>query len=120
MHILNVAEVTPAQAPHGEAVQELIGRAAGGSAAYSLAQITLPPGAASLKHYHPIAEECYHVLSGTGHIEIDGMAAPLGPGDAVAILPGQIHQITNTGETDLIFLAVCVPAWTPDNSLFVD
>lgn len=51
---------------------------------------------------------------------LDGVTAALAPGDSVAIPAGAVHQITNDGSVDLVFLAVCVPPWTPDCSVFVD
>jgi mannose-6-phosphate isomerase-like protein (cupin superfamily) len=112
--------VKPIESAHGEIVSELIGNAAGGSQMYSLAQIVLPPGKASRKHYHPVAEESYHILSGLARLEMDGETAALGPGDSAAIPPKKVHQIFNDGDETLIFLAICVPAWTPDNSIYLD
>ncbi len=120
MPIKNARTIAGVESPHGEVVYELFGAAAGGSLAHSLAQIVIPPGKASLKHYHPIAEESYMILSGTGRLEIDGKASPMGPGDSAVILPNQVHQLWNTGAEDLVLLAVCVPPWTPDNSVYLD
>jgi mannose-6-phosphate isomerase-like protein (cupin superfamily) len=120
MHIQNARSVTPLESAHGEVVYELIGAAVGGAQAHSLAQIMLPPGKTSRKHYHPAAEESYHILSGTARLEVDGQSVELVPGDSIAILPNQVHQIFNTGHDSLIFLAICVPAWTPDNSVYLN
>lgn len=120
MHIKNPQLVKPLESEHGEIVYEVIGNAAGGSQEYSLAQIVLPPGKASRKHYHPVAEESYYILSGTARMEVDGEAAALGVGDSVAVPPEKVHQIFNDGDENLIFLAICVPAWTPDNSVYLD
>jgi mannose-6-phosphate isomerase-like protein (cupin superfamily) len=120
MHKLNPQDIPPFVAPHGESVQELGGHAAGGLLAHSLAYITLPPGKKSLKHYHPVAEESYYILSGAAEVFIDGETAALRPGDMVAIRAGQVHQIRNPHPEPLGFLAVCVPAWTPDCSVFVE
>ncbi len=120
MHIRRAHEVVPLISPHGETVFELIGAAAGGLGSHSVAQVLLPPGKASRRHYHPVAEESYFILTGQARLELDGESAYLGAGDAVAIPSGVVHQIHNGGETDLIFLAVCVPAWTPDNSVYLD
>ncbi len=120
MHLKNAKTIEPLHSEHGEIVYELIGNAAGGTTAYSLAQVVIPPGKASLKHYHPVAEESYCILSGTGRLDMDGKTVMLGPGDTVAILPNHTHQIFNDGEDTLILLAVCVPAWTPDNSVYLD
>ena len=72
MHIKNTDTVHAFASPHGEVVYELIGAKAGGSNRHSLAQITILPGKASRKHYHPEAEESYYILAGHGHLEMDG------------------------------------------------
>jgi len=120
MHIRNVQGITPLVSDHGEVVYELLGAAAGGTQQHSLAQVTIPPGKASLKHYHPVAEESYYILSGTGRLEMGGGTALLRAGDGVAIPAMQVHQVFNVGDDDLVLLAVCVPAWTPDNSVYLD
>lgn len=120
MHIRNAGNVPALASPHGEIVYELAGAAAGGTAAHSVAQIRIPPGKASRRHYHPVAEESYVILEGIAGIEVDGESATLRPGDAIAIPPTAVHRIWNAGEADLLFVAVCVPAWTPDNSVYLD
>ncbi|GMV99360.1 MAG: hypothetical protein AMXMBFR84_04990 [Candidatus Hydrogenedentota bacterium] len=42
-------------------------------------------------HFHKIAHEYYYVLSGTGHLVIDGERVPLAPGDCVWIKPYAVH-----------------------------
>ena len=120
MDIRNARDIPQLVSEHGEIVQEMFGNAGKNAAAHSLAQITLPPNTASLKHYHPIAEESYYILSGKGRVEIDGESAEMSLGDSVIILAEQVHQIFNDHAEELVFLAVCVPAWTPDNSVFLD
>lgn len=119
MFIRDAATVTPFESPHGEIVHELGGLAAGGLKAHSLAQITLPTGKASLKHYHPEVEESYYMLSGVARLVVDGETQALSAGQMVAIAPNQIHQIFNDGDQPAVFLAVCVPPWTPDCSVFL-
>jgi mannose-6-phosphate isomerase-like protein (cupin superfamily) len=43
-----------------------------------------------------------------------GELAPteIGPGDVVLIPPGTPQKITNIGDSDLIFLAICTPRFT--------
>ncbi|MBN1565981.1 MAG: cupin domain-containing protein [Anaerolineae bacterium] len=120
MYIKNAQSVEPLHSEHGEIVHELIGNAAGGTATYSVAEIVIPPGKAALKHYHPVVEESYYILTGTGRMVMDDKTVTLKPGDALPILPNQVHQIFNDAETNLVLLAVCVPAWTPDNSVYLD
>lgn len=120
MDIRRVEHASALHSPHGEIVYELCGIAAGNSQAHSLAQVVIPPGSASRKHYHPVAEESYLILSGTGDLQLDDEIASLHPGDCVIIPPGCIHQIANHGPGDLVLLAVCAPAWTSDNSVYLD
>ena len=121
MHIRDLATIPHVISPHGEIIRELGGMSAGGLNQHSLAHITLPPGNASLKHYHPIAEESYYILSGTAEVIIEGQHHTLTAGQMVAIPSQQIHQIFNHSETeDVSFLAVCTPPWTPDCSVIVE
>jgi mannose-6-phosphate isomerase-like protein (cupin superfamily) len=120
MNVRNAKTISPVTSEHGEIIYELFGSSAGGSQAHSLARIVIPPGKASLKHYHPAAEESYSILSGSARMEMDGESARLGPGDSIMITPPHVHQIFNVGENDLVMLVVCAPAWTPDISVFVE
>ena len=61
-------------------------------------------------HYHPFAEESYVICKARG-IEIDGTSAALYPGDAVAI-PRHHAPHLERGRGALVFVAVCVRAWT--------
>jgi len=108
----------PVTAGVGESVEELVGRPQ--QAHHSLARITIAPGGSSRPHYHPVAEESYHILEGTATLTIDGETTTLSPGDSILIKPPQHHVIANEGAKPLKFLAVCVPAWTPECSVFVD
>jgi mannose-6-phosphate isomerase-like protein (cupin superfamily) len=120
MYIQSAKHITPIETPHGENICEYFGQAAGGTAEHSLAQIILPPLKSSLKHYHPLVEESYYILAGEGRIVIDDEQAMIKAGDAVAIPINAVHQIFNESGEDLIFLAICAPAWTADCSVFVD
>ncbi len=120
MHIRNIQEINPFVSPHGEMVREQMGLSAGGATQHSMAHITLPAGKASLRHYHPVAEESYFILSGQARFELDGESNVLNPGDAIAIPTNAVHQIFNDSSEDLVFLAICAPPWTPDCSVFVD
>ena len=120
MHIRNAEDIEGITSPHGETVYELSGANAGGSTQHSVALITLAVGKASRKHYHPQAEESYTILSGTARVTVGDESAELRAGDCVVIPPQQVHQIANIGQTALRFLAICVPPWTPDNSVYVD
>ena len=44
----------------------------------------------------------------------------VGPGDAIAIPPGQVHSITNTGSTTLKFLCCCAPCYEHEDTVLVE
>jgi mannose-6-phosphate isomerase-like protein (cupin superfamily) len=102
--------------PGGEVVQEITGLAVGDVTSHSLAEVQLPPGGFSTAHYHKAAEESYLILSGEALLVVEGQEIHLTPGDAVVIQPPEVHKISNPGEAKLVFLAVCVPAWQPEDS----
>lgn len=106
--------------PQGENLQEILGLVAGGAKSHSLARVTLPAGHSSAPHYHKGSEESYWILSGTAIMNIDGKSIELMPGEAVLIEPMEVHQISNQNDDELVFLAVCVPAWHPEDSFDVD
>lgn len=58
--------------------------------------------------------ERHAILSGRGRVDIDGQpSAAVRPGDVVLIPPGCPQRIRNTGNEDLVFLAICSPRFTP-------
>lgn len=60
----------------------------------------VPPGKATVPyHYHLVNEEMVLVLEGAPSIRLDGAETRLGPGDVVALPPGEssAHQILNRG-----------------------
>ncbi len=120
MHTTSRARVSPLTSPGGETVFELIGRAAEhGGARHSLAHIAIAPGGVSTRHYHKVSEETYYILRGAATMAIDDRTIALGPGDTCLIQPGEVHQISNPSRDELEFLAVCAPAWAPDDSFEV-
>jgi len=104
--------------PEGEIIYELIGASAlrGETTHHSLAQIIIPPGKSCALHFHKKSEETYYILNGEGWMRIDQKEFSLHPGQACLIEPGENHQIFNRGQVDLEFLAVCAPAWVPEDS----
>jgi mannose-6-phosphate isomerase-like protein (cupin superfamily) len=119
MFINSKDQVTsPFTQPLGETVYELVGSSptSGSAHLHSLAHILIPPGKSSSAHYHKVAEETYYILSGQGRMLVDRQVYTLLPGQACLIRAPEVHQIFNDGMVDLEFLAVCAPAWTPDDS----
>jgi mannose-6-phosphate isomerase-like protein (cupin superfamily) len=104
----------------GESVQELLGIQAGGASSHSLARIVIPPGKGADPHFHKHSQESYLILAGRGALHINQSQFELHAGEAVLIEPMEVHQISNPGDEDLVFLAVCVPAWQPGDSFEAD
>jgi mannose-6-phosphate isomerase-like protein (cupin superfamily) len=83
----------------------------------SLAEATLEPGQATLRHYHERSEEIYLILDGGGELEVDGDVRTVGPGDAILIPPGAWHQLTAVGRGATL-LCCCVPPYSDDDTFF--
>lgn len=111
----------PLETESGEIIYELIGNAEydGTTPNHSLARIIIPPGKSSSIHYHKISEETYYILQGEAQIRVNEKDFKLHTGNACYLAPGDIHRIENKGDVDLEFLALCTPAWVPDDSFEV-
>lgn len=84
--------------------------------ALSIARACVEPGVSTALHRVRGTAERYVILSGEGEVEVgsDGPAA-VGEGDVVLIPAGVDQRITNTGDVDLVFLALCTPRFRPEN-----
>ncbi len=123
MRLVRKEDITqPFDSGRGEKVYEMLGapEAIGGAVHHSFSHVVIAPGCASRPHYHPVAEETYYMLRGEGRMLVDGKEIRLVPGDALLILPPEVHQIFNDTDADIEFIAVCAPAWEPNNSVYLD
>jgi len=100
-------------------IREILAPRNSAIARQSLAEATLPVGAATQAHRHPATEEIYYILKGTGLMRVEGDERTVIPGDGIAILPGARHQIRNNGTSDLVFLCCCVPAYEDEDTVMV-
>jgi mannose-6-phosphate isomerase-like protein (cupin superfamily) len=81
----------------------------------SLARARVEPGVTTALHRLQGVAERYVLLAGTGRVEIASLPPmDVGPGDVVLIPAGAEQRITNTGQSDLVFLCICTPPFTPD------
>lgn len=89
--------------------------------AVSVVRARVQPGATTRWHELDGITERYLVLSGEGRVALgDGTQRAVTAGDAVVIPPGLAQRIANTGEHDLVFLAVCTPRFRPEAYRDVD
>ncbi len=83
--------------------------------AVSIARARVETGITTKLHRLRGVTERYLVLKGEGYVEVGDLPPEeLGRGDVVLIPPDCPQRITNTGEEDLLFLAICTPRFTPD------
>lgn len=83
--------------------------------AASIARARVRPGLTTRWHRLQDIAERYLVLAGRGRVEVGALPpTSVSPGDMIYIPPGCPQRITNAGETDLVFLAVCTPRFVPE------
>lgn len=82
--------------------------------ALSVAHARLPPQGLTRWHVLEGVIERYLILQGSGVAEVGDTAQTVAAGDRVLIPAGERQRIRNTGESDLVFLALCTPRFTPD------
>lgn len=81
----------------------------------SIARARVAAGVTTRWHRLRDIAERYVILEGRGRVEIGELpATDVGPGDVVAIPPGCRQRIANTGDGDLVFLAICSPRFVPE------
>ena len=82
----------------------------------SIVRARVEPSQSTRWHHLVDTTERYVVLEGTGLVEIgDGEATEVMVGDVVIIPSNTRQRITNTGNGDLKFLAICTPRFDPGN-----
>jgi mannose-6-phosphate isomerase-like protein (cupin superfamily) len=120
MHVMNRDQTEPFVGDDGAIVRELAAPRNAPLTRHSLAEIRHPPGTASQEHYHTEAEEVYYVAEGRGGVRVDGETCAIAPGDVVVIVPGQQHKVWQEGESDLVLLVTCVPAYSVEEVVFTE
>ena len=120
MDIRNVNAVDSFITADGSEIRELLAHRNSCIRQQSLAEARLPVGAATTAHHHPRTEEIYYLLEGTAEMTLDGETRQVGPGDAIAIPPGAVHTIRNTGNAALKFLCCCAPGYEHADTVLQD
>jgi len=72
-------------------------------------QFRVPPGRTVCPfHYHQREDEVFFVMSGEGLLRYGEQLSPLRVGDCISCPAGTqlAHQIANTGDVDLVYLAI--------------
>ena len=117
MDIRNVDHVPAFTTKDGSIIRELLAHRNSCIQRQSLAEARLPAGKSTTPHYHSLTEEIYYILAGTGRMRVGNHTSMVKPGDAIAIPPGEIHQITNLGPSELKFICCCAPPYEHDDTV---
>jgi mannose-6-phosphate isomerase-like protein (cupin superfamily) len=84
----------------------------------SIARARVPAGGVTAWHRLRSTTERYLIQEGVGEVGVGAQPPQLvGPGDVVLIPPMVSQRISNTGDSDLVFLAICSPRFRPENYL---
>ena len=81
---------------------EMVGKCA------MFASVKIPVGAAIGVHKHTDTNETYHILRGTATYIDNGKVYSVKAGDTTYCADGDTHGIENTGDEDLIFIALII------------
>ncbi len=117
MEVVSRNSSAPFITKDGSTIRSLLDRTNSTAAKQSLAEATVPPGAATQPHRPPRTPESYYHLAGTGRMEVDTEARDVGPLDAILIPPGCRHAIANPGSAPLVFLCCCAPPYSHDDTV---
>lgn len=120
MDIRNIEQSPAFTTKDGSEIRELLAHRNSAIRNQSLAEARVPPGAVTAAHHHRQTEEIYYILSGQGRMTIDSQQRDVGPGDAIAIPPGAVHHIENTGRQTLKFLCCCAPGYEHEDTVLAD
>jgi mannose-6-phosphate isomerase-like protein (cupin superfamily) len=117
VEIVNRRNSAPFVTKDGSEIRSILDRSNSRATHQSLAEATLPPGAATEAHRHPQSEEIYYILRGAGRITLGAEQQEVGPGDGILIPPGTRHTMRNIGAESLVFLCCCAPPYSHEDTV---
>ena len=117
MILRNLKAQPPFTTKDSSTIRSILDRANAPVQNQSLAEASLPQGAATQPHFHKQSEEFYFILEGTGEMTVADETCLVGPGDAVLIPPGAWHTI-RASDSALRFLCCCAPAYSHEDTYF--
>ena len=103
----------------GSSIRELAGIPTGNAANQSLAEATVPPGSATIEHFHRTSEEIYLFTRGMGRMRLGDQEGDVRAGDCVVIPPGTPHHLRNTGDAPLVLLCCGAPPYSHEDTVLV-
>ena len=107
--ILHREDVPPAAEPTGALARIYTSFDPAGEAKLTVAEVSVARGESTSAHMHMLTEEIYVVVRGVGRMRLDADVAEVRAGDCVVIKPGTVHEISNSRDELLVFIATCAP-----------
>jgi len=117
LDVRNVDRVPAFTTKDGSEIRELLAHRNSCIVNQTLAEARLPVGGSTTPHHHVKTEEIYYILCGQGVMRVGDQTREVGLGDAIAIPPGESHQITNTGAEVLKLLCCCAPGYEHEDTV---
>jgi quercetin dioxygenase-like cupin family protein len=103
MKLVSLAELPIEAVSHNPAIQKQVMLRMGDLPHLTnFSQARFAPGQVAAGHAHDDMHEVFFVTSGEGAIAINNILYPLTPGVCIAVAPGEIHEVTNTGTQELV------------------
>ena len=75
---------------------------------YRVQRVTILPGRTIYEHRHKERIENWTILHGSALITLNGIPKTFGETESVEVRAGTLHQISNNGEKDLVFIETAV------------
>ena len=114
--ILNIADVGPisisGDGAHGVSGLPLLGLSEG-TGQFDVRGVRIAPGGVSPDHVHGWVQANY-ILSGHGTLALDEVVHSVQTGDFIYVPPNARHVFSNTGDDNLVLLAVRGPRTETD------
>ncbi|TWT90861.1 hypothetical protein Mal64_12590 [Pseudobythopirellula maris] len=111
--LIETPQVITAAGEPPKRIEEYAGRVATGHTGVSVARMVSPSGW-SEPFQSPEFEEITVVLRGVLRVESDAGVLEVAAGQAVVASPGERVRYSTPGPEGAEYLAVCLPAFTPD------
>lgn len=111
--LIQTPTVIPCVGTKPKQIQEFAGRVNSGHSSVSIARMVSPSGWTE-PGQRPDFEEITVVLKGTLHVEHENGALDVHAGQAVVASPGEWVRYSTPGPDGAEYVAVCLPAFSPD------
>jgi mannose-6-phosphate isomerase-like protein (cupin superfamily) len=111
--IIDAPSVIEAAGNKPKRIEEYAGRVSSNHDGVSVARMVSPSGWQE-PGQRPEFEEITVVLKGMLHVEYEGGAADVGAGQAIVTRPGEWVRYSTPGPEGAEYVAVCLPAFSPE------